>query len=91
MRRNESRHYDYFFAGLAVVASPVSEFTDLIYSESTAKELSGPVACAFDEPADSPKGPLRMEIARTHSSEVLGRQLEEALKFLEQNQGKCND
>ena len=83
--------YDYFLAGLPVVATPilmVSEFKDLIYTGATAQELSEAVVCALEEPANSPKGPLRVKVARAHSTEALGQRLEEVLKLLEQNRGK---
>jgi hypothetical protein len=83
--------YDYFLAGLPVVATPIlalSECQDLIYSGATAQELSSAVVRALAEPADSPKRPLRMEVARAHSTEAQGQRIEEALKLLDENQGK---
>jgi hypothetical protein len=82
--------YDYFLTGLPVVATPILaflEFKDLIYLGGTAQELSDAVVRALEEPADSPKRPLRIEVARAHSTEVLGQRLEEVLKLLEKNQG----
>jgi Glycosyl transferases group 1 len=83
--------YDYFLAGLPVVATPIlalSECEDLIYSGATAQELSDAVVRALQEPADSPKRALRMKVARAHSTEAQGERLEEVLKLLEKNQGK---
>jgi hypothetical protein len=77
--------YDYFLAGLPVVATPIlelSEFRDLIYSGETARELSDAVLGALEEPADSPKRELRMEVARAHSTEALGQRLETVLGAL---------
>ena len=78
--------YDYFLVGLPVVATPIlelSEFQDLIYSGQTARELSDAVLCALNEPGDSPKRERRMDLARAHSTEALGRRLEEVLGALE--------
>lgn len=78
--------YDYFVVGLPVVATPIlelSEFQDLIYSGETARELCEAVLRALDEPADSPKRERRMELARAHSTEALGRRLETILDTLD--------
>ncbi len=78
--------YDYFLAGLPVVATPILElleFQDLIYSGETARELTDAVLRALAEPADSPKRERRMELARAHSTEALGQRLEEVLGALE--------
>jgi len=83
--------YDYFLAGLPVVATPilaVSEFKNLIYSGSTARELTDAVIRALGEPPDSPKRSLRMDVAREHSTDALGQRLEDVLKLLEKNQGQ---
>jgi len=83
--------YDYFLSGLPVVATPIlalSEFKDLIYSGKTSRELTDAVIRALEEPADSPKRLLRMEVARAHSTDAQGQRLEEVLKLLETNQGK---
>ncbi|HWO39389.1 MAG TPA: glycosyltransferase [Candidatus Acidoferrum sp.] len=83
--------YDYFLAGLPVVATPIlaiSEFQDLIYSGSTAQELTDAVARALEEPPDSPKRSLRMDVARAHSTDALGQRLEDVLKLLNGNQGQ---
>jgi Glycosyl transferases group 1 len=74
--------YDYFLAGLPVVATPIlelAEFQALIYSGDTASELSEAIAQALAERADSPKRGLRVDVARAHSTEALGLRLEEAL------------
>jgi hypothetical protein len=78
--------YDYFLIGLPVVATPIlelSEVQDLIYSGETAAELSDAVLCALEEPADSPKRERRIAVARAHSTEALGRRLEEVLGVLQ--------
>jgi hypothetical protein len=83
--------YDYFLAGLPVVATPIlaiSEFGDLIYSGSTAQELTDAVIQALKEPPNSPKRSLRVDVARAHSTDALGRRLEDVLKLLEKNQGQ---
>jgi hypothetical protein len=75
--------YDYFLAGLPVVATPIlelSEFQDLIYSGETARELSNAVLRALEEPANSPERERRREVARAHSTEALGARLEEVLR-----------
>jgi hypothetical protein len=83
--------YDYFLAGLPVVTTPIlaiAEFKDLIYSGSTAQELADAVARALEEPPDSPKRGLRMDVARAHSTDALGQRLQDVLKLLETNQGQ---
>jgi hypothetical protein len=78
--------YDYFLAGLPVVATPIlelAEFQALLYSGETARELSVAIAHALAEPADSPKRGLRVDVARAHSTEALGLRLEEVLGALE--------
>ena len=83
--------YDYFLAGLPVVATPIlalSEFKDLIYLGATARELSDAVGRALEEPSDSPKRRLRMQVARAHSTEAQGQRLEEVLNLLDKNQRK---
>ena len=83
--------YDYFLKGLPVVSTPIleiSEFKDLVYVGSTAEELSAAVARALEEPPDSPKRALRMEVARAHSTEVQGQRLEEVLALLKTGQRK---
>jgi hypothetical protein len=77
--------YDYFLAGLPVVATPIlelAEFQTLIYSGDTASELSDAIVQALAEPADSPKRGLRVGVARAHSTEALGLRLEEVLGAL---------
>jgi hypothetical protein len=76
--------YDYFLKGLPVVSTPIleiSEFKDLVYVGSTAEELSAAVAHALEEPPDSPKRALRIEVARAHSTEAQGQRLEEVWRF----------
>jgi hypothetical protein len=83
--------YDYFLKGLPVVSTPIleiSEFKDLVYVGSTAVELSAAVARALEEPPDSPKRALRMEVARAHSTEAQGQRLEEVLALLKTGQRK---
>jgi glycosyltransferase involved in cell wall biosynthesis len=76
--------FDYFLAGLPVVSTSVislSEFAELIYFGDTALEFASAVKYALAEPPNSPKRKARIEVARSHSTEVLGRILEEALNF----------
>ncbi len=82
--------YDYFLAGLPVVATPLlalAEFKDLVYLGETAQELSDAIVRALEEPVDSPKRALRREVAQAHSTEALGLRLAEVLNSLEKNQG----
>lgn len=74
---------DYFLAGIPVVSTPVIplwEYSDLIYFGETPAEFSQAVRNALEEPSTSPKRSQRIEVARAHSTEVLGRRLEEVLK-----------
>ena len=83
--------YDYFLKGLPVVSTPIleiSEFKDLVYVGETAEELAAAVARALEEPPDSPKRALRMDVARAHSTEVQGQRLEEVLALLKTGQRK---
>jgi len=83
--------YDYFLRGLPVVSTPileVSEFKDLIYVGSTEEELSAAVVSALQEPADSAKRALRVDVARAHSTEAQGQRLEEVLALLKTSQRK---
>jgi hypothetical protein len=83
--------YDYFLRGLPVVSTPIleiSDFKDLVYIGSTADELSAAIARALEEPPDSPKRALRVEVARAHSTEVQGQRLEEVLALLKTGQRK---
>ena len=83
--------YDYFLKGLPVASTPIleiAEFKDLVYVGSTAEELSAAVVRALEEPPDSPKRALRMEVARAHSTEAQGQRLEEVLALLKTGQRK---
>ena len=83
--------YDYFLRGTPVVSTPIlemSEFKDLVYVGSTAEELSAAIARALEEPPDSPKRALRMEVARAHSTEAQGQRLEEVLALLKTSHRK---
>jgi hypothetical protein len=75
---------DYFLAGLPVVSTPLlslSEFSDLIYFGDTAPTFARAVEAALAEPTTSAKRQRRVEVARAHSTEALGRRLEEVLDF----------
>jgi glycosyltransferase involved in cell wall biosynthesis len=77
--------FDYLLAGLPVVATPVIslwEFSDLIYLGDTSEDFSRALREALEEPANSPKRKLRQDVARAHSTEELGRRLEEILPRL---------
>jgi hypothetical protein len=74
--------FDCFAAGIPVVATPIvhlREFEDVIYFGKSAPELATAVEAALSEPADSPKRAQRIEIARSHSIEVLAGRLREVL------------
>lgn len=69
-----------------MVSTPIlelSEFQDLIYYGETARELSNAIKCALEEPADSAKRERRVDVALAHSTEALGRRLEEVLAIPE--------
>ena len=75
---------DYFLAGIPVVSTPVIplwEYSNLIYFGETPTEFSQAVRNALEEPSTSPKRSQRMEVARSHSTEILGQRLEEVLKL----------
>lgn len=83
--------YDYFLAGTPVVATPILElleFRDLIYFGESPREFSSAIEAALREPPDSAKRLRRMEVARAHSTEVLGERLEEVLRIFEKQSGK---
>ena len=74
--------FEYFALGIPVVSTPLInlwEYKDLIYFGDTADELAQAVAAALNEPVDSPKGAMRMEIAREHSIENLATMLHRCL------------
>jgi glycosyltransferase involved in cell wall biosynthesis len=76
--------FDYFAAGLPVVSTPVislKEFSDLIYFGDTPESFTRAIERALSEPADSPHRKRRVEVAFEHSTEALGRRLEEVLNF----------
>jgi hypothetical protein len=75
--------FDYFLAGIPVVSTPVIplwEYSDLIYFGDTAAEISCAIRDALDEPSTSPKRKQRFDLARAHSTEMLGQILEEVLE-----------
>ena len=66
--------FDYFAAGLPVVATPIVylwDQQDVVYLGDTARELARGVERALSEPVASPKKQKRIEIAREHSIERL--------------------
>jgi hypothetical protein len=72
--------FDYFFAGLPVVSTPVIplwEFRDLIYFGDTAEEFSCAIRRALEESPQSPLRQKRVEVAHGHSTEALARRLQE--------------
>lgn len=78
--------FDYFLSGIPVVATPIlslSEYSDLIYFGETAEEFSQAITRALAEPASSPKRKERIEVARSHSTGVLGQRLAEVLNLRE--------
>ena len=84
--------YDYFLAGIPVVATPILEllqFQDLIYFGESADEFADAIDAALREPRDSAKRQHRMEVARAHSTEVLGQRLDGALRIFERKDRKA--
>ena len=86
--------FDYFYAGLPVVSTPIVnlwEYSDTIYFGDDAEELCRAVQLALDEPADSPKKPARIAIAKEHSIESLAACLDRVLssRSLPVCQTKC--
>jgi hypothetical protein len=74
--------FDYFLAGIPVVSTPVIplwEYSDLIYFGDTATEITHAIHDALEEPSTSPKRNQRFNVARAHSTVMLGRTLEELL------------
>jgi len=74
---------DYFLAGLPVASTPIlslSDFSDLVYLGDTPAEFSRAIERALEEPVNSPKREARKEVARKHSTEMLGRRLMEVLQ-----------
>ena len=72
--------FDYFLAGLPVVSTPVIplwEFEDLIYFGETAEEFACAIRRALNEPAQSLKRKMRIEVAHAHSTEALAKHLQE--------------
>lgn len=73
---------DYFWAGLPVVSTRVlslADYEDLVYFGDTPAEYIAAVERALAEPASSEKRQRRKQVAREHSTEILGRRLEEIL------------
>jgi hypothetical protein len=86
--------YDYFLAGTPVVATPILEllqYQDLIYFGESAREFAGAIEDALQESPDSAKRLRRMEVARAHSTEALGRRLEEVLRIFEKRSEKAHE
>ena len=76
--------FEYFALGLPVVSAPLinlGEYEDLIYFGDTPESMAPAIKAALDEPADSPKRSKRMQVAREHSIESLGRVLRDALRL----------
>ncbi len=76
--------FDYFSLGMPVAATPVlslREFEDLIYLGETSRELACAVEMALNEPKNSDKRQRRMDVTRSHTTEVLGEVLESTLNF----------
>ena len=70
--------FDYFSAGLPVVATPIVhlwDYEDVVYFGSTSEELCEAATKALEEAPDSPKKMKRMAIAGDHSVENLSRLL----------------
>lgn len=76
--------FDYFSLGLPVVSTPVlslRDFEDLVYVGETSWELASAVDRALNEPKDSEKRQRRIDVARAHTTEVVGELLEPILSF----------
>jgi Glycosyl transferases group 1 len=76
--------FDYFLAGLPVVSTPIlslSEYSDLVYVGETPTEFAEAIKRALEEPVTSPKRDARREVAREHSTELLGRRISEILQL----------
>ena len=76
--------FDYFFSGIPVVTTPVIplwEYENLVYFGETPTEFGCAICQALEEPSTSPKRMQRIEVARSHSTEILGRRLEEVMKL----------
>jgi glycosyltransferase involved in cell wall biosynthesis len=76
--------FEYFALGIPVVSTPIInlwEYKNLVYFGDTAEELARAVAAALNEPVDSPKRAMRMEIARKHSIENLAMILHQCLSL----------
>jgi hypothetical protein len=74
--------FDYFARGLPTVATPVLslwEYSDLIYFGETLPQMEQAVGEALSEPSDSPKRLQRMNVAKMHSTEELGKKLKHIL------------
>lgn len=70
--------FEYFALGMPVVSTPMIhlwEYKDLIYFGDAAEELALAIEAALNEPFDSPKRAMRIEIARKHSLENLASEL----------------
>ena len=78
--------FDYFTLGMAVATTPVlslREFGDLVYVGETSRELARAVEMALNEPKSSGKRQRRIEVVRSHTTEVVGEQLENVLNFID--------
>lgn len=70
--------FDYFAAGLPVVATPIFhlwDYKDVVYFGDTPEELAEAVTSALEEPTGSPKKAQRIAVAQEHSIENLSRLL----------------
>ncbi|MGH9574623.1 MAG: hypothetical protein ACRD40_13975, partial [Candidatus Acidiferrales bacterium] len=78
--------FDYFSLGMPVVATPVlslRDFGDLVYLGKTSRELACAVERALNEPKNSEKRQQRIEVVRSHTTQVVGEVLEGILNFAE--------
>jgi glycosyltransferase involved in cell wall biosynthesis len=70
--------FDYFAAGLPVVATPIIhlwDYKDFVYFGDTPEELAEAATSALQEPISSPKKTQRIAVAEEHSIENLSRLL----------------
>jgi teichuronic acid biosynthesis glycosyltransferase TuaH len=74
--------FDYFLAGIPVVSTRVlslAEFEELIYFGDTPADYVRGVEEALSESPECSKREVRRQVAQEHSTEALGRRLEEVL------------
>jgi hypothetical protein len=82
--------FDYFSIGLPVVSTPVlglREYSNLIYFGDTARTLITAIELGLSERLDSTARVERKQVAESHSTDALGRRLEELLQTEKDTRG----